>query len=120
MSLLQGVLRSHTTDTLDKRLSNPTISQPNPDKDDSDDELVNVVRLALILTLSLYHIVYASRYQYPGRQLARSLHRGHSRPHAERLLDRHQDPSISADRANHPAILSKSSRPIYHRKYSIG
>jgi hypothetical protein len=123
MSLLQGVLRSHTTDTLDKRLSNPTISQrtqPNPDKDDSDDELVNVVRLALILPLSLCHIVYASRYQYPGRQLARSRHRGHSRPHAERLLDRHQDPSISADRASHPAILSKSSRPIYHRKYSIG
>lgn len=47
MSLLQGVLRSHTTDALDKRLSNVSISQqihPNQEKDDSDDELVNVVR----------------------------------------------------------------------------
>jgi hypothetical protein len=40
MSLLQDVLRSHTTDTLDKQ---------NPDKDDSDDELVNVVRITPIL-----------------------------------------------------------------------
>jgi hypothetical protein len=48
MSLLQGVLRSHTstTDTLDKRLKNINLNHTNPpnDKDESDDEqLVNVV-----------------------------------------------------------------------------
>jgi len=40
MSLLQDVLRSHTTDTLEKHISNISL---NPDRDDSDDELVNVV-----------------------------------------------------------------------------
>jgi len=50
MSLLQDVLRSHTADSLaiEKRLNNIaiTIRSPNGsniDKDDSDDELVNVV-----------------------------------------------------------------------------
>jgi hypothetical protein len=37
MSLLQDVLRSHTTDNLERNL----------DRDDSDDELVNVVRLII-------------------------------------------------------------------------
>jgi hypothetical protein len=58
MSLLQDVLRSHTTDNLDKQLSNASISQrtpPNPDKDDSDDELVNVVCIAPLLVLSCCH-----------------------------------------------------------------
>lgn len=45
MSLRQDLLRSSATDTLDKQLSNVSISrsQPNADKDDSDDELINVV-----------------------------------------------------------------------------
>src|ERR1700691_6076288 len=117
MSLLQGVLRSHTTtDTLDKRLSNASISQRtqlNPDKDDSDDELVNVV-CPLISPLSMTY-VHPYRYQYLVPLLALCLHRGPSHPHAERLVDLHQDPSILADRASHPAILLKSSRQIYHR-----
>jgi hypothetical protein len=51
MSLLQGVLRSHTADSLsiEKQLKNVEISRlttpnnSNLDKDDSDDDLVNVV-----------------------------------------------------------------------------
>lgn len=47
MSLLQDVLRSHGRDTFDKQPPStnfPRRSQPNVDKEDSDDELVNVVR----------------------------------------------------------------------------
>lgn len=50
MSLLQDVLRSHTTasTSIEKRLDNVSISPRNPqshavDSDDSDDEYVNVV-----------------------------------------------------------------------------
>jgi hypothetical protein len=50
MSLLQDVLRSHTADAvpLEKRLSNVRLSPSrrptsDDDKDDSDDDLVNVV-----------------------------------------------------------------------------
>lgn len=45
MSLRQNVLRSHTAETLDKHFSTNSSrrTQPNPDKDDSDDELINVV-----------------------------------------------------------------------------
>jgi len=42
MSLLQDVLRSQNTDTLDKRLASVSISGANRDRDD-DDELINVV-----------------------------------------------------------------------------
>jgi len=49
MSLLQDVLRSHTPDTLDKKLRNISLSHAGPlhntDKEDSDDELVNVISL---------------------------------------------------------------------------
>lgn len=58
MSLLQDVLRSHTTDSLDKQLPNDSIfhrTPPNPDKDDSDDELVNVVCIAPLFVLSSCH-----------------------------------------------------------------
>lgn len=50
MSLLQDVLRSHTADALplEKRLSNVRLSPSqrstsDDDRDDSDDDLVNVV-----------------------------------------------------------------------------
>jgi len=49
MSLLQGVLRSHTADILDKKLRSINVNYASPsndiDKDDSEDELVNVVSL---------------------------------------------------------------------------
>ncbi|KAI0761186.1 hypothetical protein BD413DRAFT_249194 [Trametes elegans] len=46
MSLLQGVLRTQTLESLDKQLADKPISgriTPHGDRDDSDDELVNVV-----------------------------------------------------------------------------
>ncbi|TFK18798.1 hypothetical protein FA15DRAFT_675031 [Coprinopsis marcescibilis] len=48
MSLRQDVLRSYTADTLERRLERASISQRRPahdDKDDSGDEVVNVVSL---------------------------------------------------------------------------
>ena len=124
MSLLQDVLRSHTTDTLDKQLSITSTyqrtQQLNPDKDDSDDELVNVVRLALTLFFALTLADFrAFRYQHPVPLLARALRRALSHPHAERSIAPRQDPYILADRANNLATSSRSSRPICPRKFSI-
>jgi len=53
MSLLQGVLRSTTVDaqSVEKSLGNLDIHHRNifsPDKDDSDDDLVNVVSFYLL------------------------------------------------------------------------
>jgi hypothetical protein len=50
MSLLQGVLRSHT-DPLDKRISTHDPRLTSPTGEDSDDELVNVVRVAISLSM---------------------------------------------------------------------
>src|SRR5882762_7184805 len=111
MSLLQDVLRSHATDTLDKRLSNSSISQRtqlNLDKDDSDDELINVVRLSLgLLPISDF---CAYRYQYQVLLLAHGLRHGRSRPRVGRSTDLHLDPYILACHANYQMILSRCSQ----------
>ena len=49
MSLLQDVLRHQTLDSIERR-----IDTAHPDSDDSDDELVNVVRPHSSMYAALY------------------------------------------------------------------
>lgn len=58
MSLLQGVLRSHTADslTIERKLKLMQIPHRSPpttsDQDDSDDDLVNVVSWTILVVVS--------------------------------------------------------------------
>ncbi|EIW65205.1 uncharacterized protein TRAVEDRAFT_160063 [Trametes versicolor FP-101664 SS1] len=76
MSLLQGVLRTQTLESLDKQLgahseSNNGRTHPNGDRDEDDDELVNVVSLPGTPVQSRPTSRPGSRPQSPTRRGAR-------------------------------------------------
>lgn len=105
MSLLQGVLRSHAADssTIERKLKSMEISQRSPpttsDKDDSDDDLVNVVSLTLYYSHNTQLMNHLLRYLFQEplpvlvhhRQLA-GLPRGPSVAH---YTSRHHEETLS-------------------------